>query len=234
MLLYLVTKNHSFSDGNKRIAATLFLWFMAGNGILYNPDGSKRIADNTLVALTLMIAESRTDEVQLFNALQKGAVTANRNVAVPQCAYSTVIQLRDWLPDAVGGVCWFGMDNPGQSPRVPIFCGTTDLPEMFKICGNHRYRLDAALWHYRQANKLATVRWGNARKILEKNLLHFERKGLEELPMVEQRYAELVKSQGEEAAKAYLTDYTKDFIGATLLRWDEMTAKYWNDYRFGF
>lgn len=62
MLLYLVTKNHSFSDGNKRIAATLFLWFLNGNGILYNDDGSKRIADNTLVALTLMIAESRTEE----------------------------------------------------------------------------------------------------------------------------------------------------------------------------
>ena len=62
MLLYLVTKNHSFSDGNKRIAATLFLWFMDNNGILYNADGSKRIADNTLVALTLMIAESRTEE----------------------------------------------------------------------------------------------------------------------------------------------------------------------------
>ena len=62
MLLYLVTKNHSFSDGNKRIAATLFLWFLDNNGILYNPDGTKRIADNTLVALTLMIAESRTEE----------------------------------------------------------------------------------------------------------------------------------------------------------------------------
>lgn len=62
MLLYLVTKNHSFSDGNKRIAATLFLWFLNGNGILYNEDGTKRIADNTLVALTLMIAESRTEE----------------------------------------------------------------------------------------------------------------------------------------------------------------------------
>ena len=62
MLLYLVTKNHSFSDGNKRIAATLFLWFMNNNGILYNPDHTKRIADNTLVALTLMIAESRTEE----------------------------------------------------------------------------------------------------------------------------------------------------------------------------
>ncbi len=62
MLLYLVTKNHSFSDGNKRIAATLFLWFLNNNRILYRADGSKRIADNTLVALTLMIAESRTEE----------------------------------------------------------------------------------------------------------------------------------------------------------------------------
>ena len=62
MLLYLVTKNHSFSDGNKRIAATLFLWFLNNNGILYRTDGTKRLADNTLVALTLMIAESRTEE----------------------------------------------------------------------------------------------------------------------------------------------------------------------------
>ena len=62
MLLYLVTKNHSFSDGNKRIAATLFLWFLNNNGILYRTDGSKRLSDNTLVALTLMIAESRTEE----------------------------------------------------------------------------------------------------------------------------------------------------------------------------
>ena len=62
MLLYLVTKNHSFSDGNKRIAATLFLWFLNNNHILYRADGSKRLADNTLVALTLMIAESKTEE----------------------------------------------------------------------------------------------------------------------------------------------------------------------------
>ena len=62
ILLYLVTKNHSFSDGNKRIAATLFLWFLNNNRILYREDGSKRIADNTLVALTLMIAESCPEE----------------------------------------------------------------------------------------------------------------------------------------------------------------------------
>ena len=62
MLLYLVTKNHSFSDGNKRIAATLFLWFMNENGILYDDMHNKRIDDATLVALTLLIAESRPEE----------------------------------------------------------------------------------------------------------------------------------------------------------------------------
>jgi prophage maintenance system killer protein len=61
-LLYLVTKNHSFVDGNKRIAAFLFLYFMERNGILYDKTGNKRIADNALVALTLMIAISKTEE----------------------------------------------------------------------------------------------------------------------------------------------------------------------------
>jgi prophage maintenance system killer protein len=62
MLLYFITKNHSFSDGNKRIAATLFLWFMNENGILYDDMHNKRIDDATLVALTLLIAESRPEE----------------------------------------------------------------------------------------------------------------------------------------------------------------------------
>ena len=61
-LLYLVVKNHSFSDGNKRIAAFLFLYFLEKNGILFDIDGNKRIADNALVALTLMIAVSKPDE----------------------------------------------------------------------------------------------------------------------------------------------------------------------------
>lgn len=65
-LLYFVVKNHSFSDGNKRIAAYLFVWFLDKNSILYKPDGSKRIADNALVALTLMIAESKSDEKEIM------------------------------------------------------------------------------------------------------------------------------------------------------------------------
>lgn len=65
-LLYFVIKNHSFSDGNKRIAAFLFVWFMEKNNILYRGDGSKRIADNALVAITLMIAESKPEEKDMM------------------------------------------------------------------------------------------------------------------------------------------------------------------------
>jgi len=61
-LLYFITKNHSFSDGNKRIAAFLFLYFLDKNGILFDNDGNKRIADNALVALTLMVAVSKPDD----------------------------------------------------------------------------------------------------------------------------------------------------------------------------
>ena len=64
-LLYFVTKNHSFSDGNKRIAATMFLYFLDKNGALF-ADGSKRIADYTLVALTIMIAESKPEEKEMM------------------------------------------------------------------------------------------------------------------------------------------------------------------------
>jgi prophage maintenance system killer protein len=65
-LLYFVIKNHSFSDGNKRIAAFLFVWFLEKNGILYRVDGSRKLADNALIALTLMIAESKPDEKDMM------------------------------------------------------------------------------------------------------------------------------------------------------------------------
>ena len=68
-LLYFLVKNHSFVDGNKRIAAALFLWFMDKNGRLYGVDGAKRIADTTLVAITLMVAESKPDQKDILTRL---------------------------------------------------------------------------------------------------------------------------------------------------------------------
>lgn len=65
-LLYFIVKNHSFVDGNKRIAAFIFVWFLECNDLLYRADGTKRVADNALVALTLLIAESKTEEKDMM------------------------------------------------------------------------------------------------------------------------------------------------------------------------
>ena len=65
-LLYFIVKNHSFTDGNKRIAAAIFVWFLERQDFLYNAEGEKRIADNALVAFTLLIAESKPDEREMM------------------------------------------------------------------------------------------------------------------------------------------------------------------------
>jgi len=77
MLLYLVVKNHSFTDGNKRIAAFLFLWFLEKNGILYKAHGTRLIENNTLVALTLMIAQSHMDEKDLMTKVVVNLINRN-------------------------------------------------------------------------------------------------------------------------------------------------------------
>ncbi len=174
------------------------------------------------------------DEIAVYEALGDSTMRNIRTVSVPWCAYSTVLQCRDWLPDGVGGVAWVSLDNPGQSPRFPIFAGTTDVPEMLKVCGQHRERDDAALWHYRKPNKLATVRWGDARKTMEPARDHFLKKGQFELPMIEKEYARLLNEGKDEEAAQLLTDYTRDFFGATISRWDELGAKYWRARWKGF
>lgn len=76
-LLYFIVKNHSFVDGNKRIAASAFLWFLDRNGLLYKEDGDKRLADNALVALTLLIAESDREEREITTTLVVNLINRN-------------------------------------------------------------------------------------------------------------------------------------------------------------
>lgn len=176
----------------------------------------------------------RPDEIALYEALGDSAMHNIRTVSVSWCAYSTIIQCRSWLPDAVGGVAWIALDNPGQSPRFPIFAGNTSLPDMLGVCGQHRRRPDAALWHFREPNRLATVRWGNSRKLLEPARDYFLDKGTRELPMVEKSYTEMVKNGQTDEAAAMLDGYTRDFFGATVLAWDQLAGALWRANANGF
>ena len=175
----------------------------------------------------------RPDEINMYYAMGDSVMKNIRTVSVPWCAYSTVIQLRSWLPDEVGGVAWVALDNPGESPRFPIFCGTTQLPRLLQTCGQHTDRDDAALWHFRKANRLATVRWGTYRKTLEPLRDYFIEKGQRELPFVSDTWQQL-QQQDPKKAEQMLNGYTADFFGATILRWDEMARQLWRQTWTGF
>jgi dipeptidase len=157
-----------------------------------------------------------------------------RTIAITGCSYSHVIQCRSWLPDEVGGVAWFSFDNPGESPRVPIFAGVTQLPSSFSICGQQRYRPDAAIWSFREANRLATVNWSRGRTLIEPAVAEFEKKGMDELPLVDKKVTDLVKAGKNDEAKKYVTDYTDSFAYSAMRKWEELKVTLWGMFGRGF
>ncbi len=178
------------------------------------------------------------DMRNLLNTLKPGAIERQRTIAIAGCSYSQVLQMRDWLPDPVGGIAWFSFDNPGQSPRIPVFAGVTELPPSFEICAQHRFRMDSACWSFRRANRLATVRWGRAREYIENAVKEFEERAFTDLPDIEKKVLKLLKKGHSEEdlakAKEYLTKYTNDFARAAIHKYLELGDKFWTMFARGF
>ncbi len=173
---------------------------------------------------------------QLLNTLRPGTVDFQRTIAVQQCSYSQVIQARDWLPPEIGTVAWFSFDNPGQSPRIPIWAGVTELPESFKTGCQKSYREDSACWWFRRANRLAQIKWGWAREYLEGAVMEFEDQAFDEVPLIEQKALELMHQElassddGNDDPMTYrqfLTRYTDNFSRATMQKWWELGDFLW-------
>ncbi len=169
----------------------------------------------------------KRDVANMINAQKEGAVATNRLISVPQCAYFTIIQVRDWLPEEISAVAWFGLDNPGQSPRIPIYSGTLSMPKSFEICGQWRYREDAAVWAFRRANKLSSMKWGATRGDIEEGVAKFEKKAFNEMPELEARAAKLIKEGKSQEAREMVTEYVHDFCGATQQYWWDLGDKFW-------
>jgi len=178
------------------------------------------------------------DWINLINTLKPGTIAPQRTIAINACAYATVIQLRSWLPPAVGAVCWFAFDNPALSARIPIFAGVRELPPSFEICAQHRYREDSAAWIFRRANRLAILRWGDNRQLVEDTVRAFEEKAMAELPLVEKKVLEIINSKTPDreplTVDEYLTQYTGDFARAVMQRYRELYELFWTRYARGF
>ena len=169
--------------------------------------------------------------MRTLNYLDSKAVTFHRGISVAWCSYSWVAQLRRDLPDAVGGVVWMSLDNPAESPRIPIFCGTTKLPSAFARCGNKVYGDDVAMWQYRKANKLATVAWQQTKKMVNKAVLDEQERAFRGLANLEQ---EVKKSSSKDEISSLLNNYTYDVYLHTSNHWKQMEGKLWQRFGMGF
>ena len=163
----------------------------------------------------------------LFNKIKPGSAQRFRTIAVIQCSYSHIIQLRDWLPDEIGGVAYFAFDNPAQTPRVPIYCGETELPKGFDVCGQHRYRKDAAVWSYRETNRIATINWDKTRHLLEPLVLDYEKLMMEECKKVEAVAAQMIKEGKKDEAIKMVNQFTQQFEASTRSSWENLKRDLW-------
>jgi len=174
------------------------------------------------------------NEQKVYNMLKPGTIEFKRGVAMSWCSYSFVAQLRDWMPDEIGGICWIGLENPGQSPRIPVFSGATKMPACFDRCGHDHFDETTALWRYRKANKLAQVNWGLCKDVMYSNIERYENKAMTEIPMLEKNIMVLLENGKKDEVKKLLNRYTSDFEAATAETWKEMEHKFWESFWTGF
>ena len=163
----------------------------------------------------------------LLNKLQPGVTPRMRHIAAIQCSYSHIMQCRDWLPDEIGGIAYFSFDNPAQTPRIPIYAGATQLPEGWDVCGQARYRKDAAIWAYRETNRIATIYWDKTRHLLEPRIMYWQEQMMQECELVEKKAAKLLEEGKKEEAAALLNNTAQKFASATAKNWEDIKAELW-------
>lgn len=195
----------------------------------------KHLDDGTMVDDTIVSPVANpwltTNMRNTLNFIAPETVTFQRTVAVAWCSYSHIIQLRSWLPDEVGGVCWMSVDNPAESPRIPIFCGNTTLPKAYDICGQKQYDENSILWSYRKANKLATVAWQSSKNLINGTVAKYENEAFSRLKDLENKV--VANGNAKKSAKI-LNDYTADFVSRTQEGWKVMEQRLWLMFGMGF
>lgn len=141
-----------------------------------------------------------------------------RPIAMFRCSYSFVSQSRDWLPNPVGGVLWFGEDAPDTTVYVPIYCGVTELPKPWTTGKRHVFDRDSAWWAFNLVNNWANLRWNAMYAEIREKKAEFENVFFEKQAEVEKKAVELYKNDPSQAVK-YLTEYTNDALNKVEKGW---------------
>ncbi|MBO4282128.1 MAG: C69 family dipeptidase [Bacteroidales bacterium] len=148
------------------------------------------------------------DELKLHKVNGGWHQYGERCIAVRFTVYGTIIQCRDWLPDAIGGLLWFALDNVASSVYVPLYAGITDLPETYKTDARLTgFSRDAAWWGFNRVGTLAMQRWGDMHRDIDSVWQPFEKELLRNQPFIEKEALDLYRKSPKKAI-ARLTQYS--------------------------
>jgi dipeptidase len=151
----------------------------------------------------------KLDELKLHRINGGWNERGERSIAVHFTVYATIIQCRNWLPDEVGALCWFALDNVASSIYVPIYANVTDLPETYKTDGRLTgFSRDAAWWAFNRVGTLAAQRWGDMHVVVDNVWKPMQKEFIKEHFVIEQEAMELIKQDRYDDAIQVLTNFT--------------------------
>ncbi|RCW88480.1 dipeptidase [Halanaerobium sp. DL-01] len=143
-----------------------------------------------------------------------------RPIARYYCSYFFVSQARSWLPDEIGGVVWFGLDNPENSPFIPMYVGIEDVPTSWKTLNRDKFDRDSAWWAFAQVDDFVNLRYGELREKVDSVLNPMQNHIFELQDQIEEKAMILNITEDQDAVKELLTNHTN-----SLMHWTE--NRYW-------
>jgi dipeptidase len=160
------------------------------------------------------------DMMPLFKINGGWGWRGERCIARYYCTYITITQSRDWLPDPVGGLVWLGWDNPAMTVYAPVYCGVTDTPPSYKVCGRHEFRRDCAWWAFNRVADLSAQKWGHMRADVDSVRVAFETEALSSQAEIEKKALALHR-KSPKRCRAFLTERTNNYC-------ERITQAYWD------
>lgn len=151
----------------------------------------------------------KSDELKLHKINGGWHWRGERSIAVHFTVYATIIQCRNFLPDEVGGLCWFALDNVASSVYVPFYASISDLPQTYKTDGRVTgFSRDAAWWAFNRLGTLAAKRWGDMRKVIDKTWKPLQNQFFTQQPKIEKQALELLQNGKRNEVIQLLTQYS--------------------------
>ena len=152
-----------------------------------------------------------------------------RTIACIRATYVQVTQSRSWLPNEIGGVVWFGYDNPATTPHTPFYIGNTTMPDSYMVDARSRYNKESAWWSYRVVSQLALFRWQDMIVDIDVVWKEIENKAFADQSKIEAEALTLYKKDPK-AAKEYLTNYSNDIANKAVNRYWLLSEELWTKY----